>query len=161
MNEWINHWLWKWSNSLHRGPIWGTRSGGSFTVDFKRKVRLFYQETLFLWGGWWLQKMCKRRLWKWASLFTEAPLDNLVGGPFTWDCRDKWKMAREMEHLSLWELCEWNLEEAILYWGPWRACRGKLWRQASLSLHRGPVGEPGGVFVYWGLWQTVKECSVN
>jgi len=28
-----------------------------------------------------------------------------------------------MERLSLREICEGNLEEGILYWGPWRICR--------------------------------------
>jgi len=33
---------------------------------------------------------------------------------------ERWlKGALEMEHLSLWELCEGNLEEGIPCWGPW------------------------------------------
>jgi hypothetical protein len=28
-------------------------------------------------------------------------------------------------------------------------------------LHRDPIGEPGGVFVNQGHWDTVKECSLN
>jgi hypothetical protein len=69
------------------GPICGASSGGSFTVGFKRKVRFYFiRRPCFLRG---LQKMCKRRFWKQASLFTEAPLGNLVRGSFTWDCRDR------------------------------------------------------------------------
>ena len=39
-----------------------------------------------------------------------------------------------MGHLSLRELCEGNLEGGLLYWGPWRMCKGRLWQQASLSI---------------------------
>jgi hypothetical protein len=33
--------------------------------------------------------------------------------------------------------------------------------EAGNSLHRGPTGEPEGGFVYRGLGERVKECSVN
>jgi hypothetical protein len=47
------------------------------------------------------------------------------------------KGALELEHLSLSlrELCEGNVEG-----GPWRICKGKLWRQASLSIGA-PLGK--------------------
>jgi len=46
------------------------------------------------------------------------------------------KGALDVERLSLRELCEGNLkgEGGLLYWGPWRMCKGKLWRWASLSI---------------------------
>jgi hypothetical protein len=31
-------------------------------------------------------------------------------------------------------LCEGNLEGGLLYWGHWKMCKGRLWRQASLSI---------------------------
>jgi len=32
---------------------------------------------------------------------------------------ERWlKAALEVEHLSLWELCEWNLEGGLPCWGP-------------------------------------------
>jgi len=31
----------------------------------------------------------------------------------------------------------------------------------GILLHRDPIGEPGGGFVYRGLWETVKEMSVS
>ena len=34
------------------------------------------------------------------------------------------KGAREVDRLSLSELCEVNLEEVLHYWGPWKICRG-------------------------------------
>jgi hypothetical protein len=46
-NELINHCLWKLSISLHRGTA-GDHGGQASFTDFKRKVRLFYQETLFI-----------------------------------------------------------------------------------------------------------------
>jgi len=43
--------------------------------------------------------------------------------------------ALEVEHLSLRELFEGNLGEGgFLYWGPWKMCKGRLLRQASLSI---------------------------
>jgi hypothetical protein len=47
--------------------------------------------------------------------------------------RGSWS-ALEMEHLSLWELCQGNLQWGLLYWGPRRISKGKLWRCASLSM---------------------------
>jgi hypothetical protein len=60
--------------------------------------------------------------------------------------RDSWRRALETEHLSLWALCEGNLERGLLYWGPWRMCKGKLWRWASLFIGA-PVGNlEGGLY---------------
>jgi hypothetical protein len=49
--------------------------GCSFSRDFKRRMRVFYQEN-FYWG---IQKTFKRRLWKWATLYIGALLGNLRG----------------------------------------------------------------------------------
>jgi len=60
--------------------------------------------------------------------------------------RERWRWALETEHLSLWELSEGNLDSGLLYWGPWRICKGRLY------LNRGPVGEPGGGdYLLWTL----------
>jgi len=60
--------------------------------------------------------------------------------------------ALEVEHLFLRELCKRNLEGGLLYWGPWRMCKGGLWRQ---HLRVGHTGEPGRGLVYWG------RCKMN
>jgi len=37
---------------------------------------------------------------------------------------ERWlKGALEVEHLSLWELCEGNLDGGLPCWGPWRIGR--------------------------------------
>ena len=37
---------------------------------------------------------------------------------------ERWlKEALEVEHLSLWELCEGNLEGGLPCWGPWKMGR--------------------------------------
>ena len=41
----------------------------------------------------------------------------------------------------------------LLYWGPWRLCRGRLWWGASLFIGT-PIGEPERGFMYRGLWET-------
>ena len=38
-----------------------------------------------------------------------------------------------MGHLSPRELYEGSLQGGLLYWGPWRMCKGRLWERASLS----------------------------
>jgi len=39
-----------------------------------------------------------------------------------------------MELLSPWVLRKAQLEGRLLYCGTWRMCKGRLWRQASLSI---------------------------
>jgi hypothetical protein len=57
---------------------------------------------------------------------------------------ERWmKGALEVERLSLRELCEGNLVEGLLHWGPWRMCKGRLWRRAALSI-RAPLGNLEG-----------------
>jgi len=38
INEWINHWLRKWSISLHSGPL-GEHGRGSFTGNFEKRMK--------------------------------------------------------------------------------------------------------------------------
>jgi hypothetical protein len=61
---------------------------------------------------------CKRRLWKRTSLSIGSPSGEPGAGlilPGT--LRDRWR-ALEMECLSLsvWKLCEGNLEGGLRYW---------------------------------------------
>jgi hypothetical protein len=42
-----------------------------------------------------------------------------------------------VEHLSLWELCEGNLEGGLSVLGTLKICRKAL--EMGISLHRGPV----------------------
>ena len=55
--------------------------------------------------------------------------------------RDSWGRALEMEHLSLWVLCEGNLEGRLLYWEPWSYAEKAL--ETDISLNRGLTGETG------------------
>jgi hypothetical protein len=89
-----------------------------------------------------------RKLWRWVSFSTEAPL-RIIGGLFTTNS-DSWRTL-ETEHLSEWALCEGNLEGCVLlYWGPWRLSR-RLWWGASLSIGI-LLGNIEGGLIYQGLW---------
>lgn len=97
-------------------------------------------------------RICKRRLWKWASLSIGDPFGNQEGGLFTrglWE-RDRWRaLEKELSlSLSLSELCEGNLEVVLLYLGPWRICKGRLWKHHPLSIGI-PLGNLGGDFKRW------------
>jgi hypothetical protein len=140
INVWINHWLWRWSISLHRGPFWGAWGGvhlqgtlrerwiirGSVHQElweilivegglWKWSISLYGLSVkepgvgggLLYWGPW---KLCRGRLWWWASLSLGALLENLEGGIFTRDFERWLKGAVEVECLSLRQLCERNLE---------------------------------------------------
>jgi len=54
--------------------------------------------------------------------------------------------ALEVERLSLCEHCKGNLEGGLLYWGPWRMCKGRLWRRISLSIGTVLVNLEGGSY---------------
>jgi len=47
----------------------------------------------------------------------------------------------------VWALCEGNLEGGFLYWEPWRMCKERLWRCASLSIGA-PLGNLEGGLIY-------------
>ena len=85
INEWINHWLWRWSFSLHRDPVGKCAGGG-----------LICQR---LWG-----KDVEEILETGASLSLSVEACWGTWG-FCWlgILRDSWR-ALEREHLSLWEL---------------------------------------------------------
>jgi hypothetical protein len=54
-----------------------------------------------------------------------------------------------MERLSLWELCERNLEGGSLAGDPEGHVEKAL--EIGISFHRGSVGEPGRGLAYQGL----------
>jgi len=85
---------------------------------------------------------CQKR-WKlegivWGEQSTPL-LGNMEGGSLTRDFERWMKRALEVEHLSLRET--WS--RGLLYSGPWRMCKGRLWRQASLSIGA-PLGNLEG-----------------
>jgi hypothetical protein len=114
---------------LHRGSAGGLDRGCCFTRDFEKKVRfLTYQKALFTGES---KRYVKWRFWKRATLSTLAPLGNLEEGSFTRDWQtvkviDKWSVS-----LSLWELCEGNLEGGLLYWQLWKLGLKSTQRQAQ------------------------------
>jgi hypothetical protein len=112
------------SISFHSDSL-GKLEGDSFTGEFEK----------------WT-KVMEKRIWKRTSLSIGVPLRNLEGGSFACDFERWLKGAVKVERLSLRELCEGNLEGVevlVLYWGPWRMCNGRFWRQASLSIEA-PLG---------------------
>jgi len=62
-------------------------------------------------------KVIKGRLWGWASLFMGAVGQPEVGS-YNGNFEIWLKGALEVECLSLWELCEGNLEGGLPCWGP-------------------------------------------
>jgi hypothetical protein len=54
-----------------------------------------------------------------------------------------------MEHLSLWALCEGNLEGGSFTGDPEGYVEKAL--ETGISLHRGPDGKPGRGLIYQGL----------
>ena len=59
---------------------------------------------------------------------------NLEQGSSTVDFERWMKGAPEVEPLSLRVLCGEGWKEGLLYWEPWRICKGRLWIQQSLSI---------------------------
>ena len=58
------------------------------------------------------------KVWRWASLFTGVLLGNLEVGLSTRDFEMSLKGSRKVESLSVWELCEGNLEGGLPCCGP-------------------------------------------
>jgi hypothetical protein len=111
---------------------------------------LFYQETLF-WGLW---EICKRRLWKRASLSIGAPLGNLEGVclPGTLETQMKEGSGNGASVGALRGDPGGRaplLETLKMY-------KRRLWRQASLSIGT-PLGNLEGKFVYWGHLRNSKR----
>jgi hypothetical protein len=81
-------------------------------------------------------KAIKGRLWEWASLFMGA-VGQLGVGSSTRNFEIWLKGALVVECLSLWELCEGNLDGGLLCWGPSRIGRkgsgGSIYSQGPLG----------------------------
>jgi hypothetical protein len=106
MNEYINYWLWKWSLSLHRGPVGGPLRGGCFTRDLKGRWHFALSGNPVYCG---LRKICKRRFWKQAALSIGASLGNLKGVHFTRNYKRQMESPGDRMSLSigaLWEESE-------------------------------------------------------
>ena len=68
-----------------------------------------------------------------GSLSIGALLGNLGGGPFTGNFERQLKDGSGLG-VSLSVGVLWGEPgRGLPYWGPWRLCRGRLWRQASFS----------------------------
>jgi hypothetical protein len=66
----------------HKGPFGGPRWDVVFPGYLKERCDFFYKETLYV-GG--IREMCKKRLWKRATLSITAPMGNLKESSFTGD----------------------------------------------------------------------------
>ena len=61
-------------------------------------------------------------------------MGNLEGGSSYPRIRETLRRAVEKEHLSIWELCDGNLEGSLLYRGLWETCNWRLPREGSSSM---------------------------
>jgi len=90
-----------------------------------------------------------------------GPTGNPGGGFITRDFEIWTKVGSgNRASLSLWEPCEGNMEEGILYWRTRRICKGRLWKWASFSI--GKHGE--GVHLPGTLRESKRalcKCSVS
>jgi hypothetical protein len=68
---------------------------------------------------WRPRKIYKRRFWRWAPLSIGDPLGKLEGRFVYWGVRETVKegSGNGSDRLSVWGLCEGNLEGWHLYWG--------------------------------------------
>jgi len=122
INEWINHWFWKWASPSVRALLGDHGKGAPLPATLRGRWNFLLSGDLVCWG---LENICKRKLWKHASLSTGAPSRNLEGARFTRELRDRWR-ALEMEHPFLCELCKGNLEGGLFYWQTWRISNRKV-----------------------------------
>ena len=97
MNEYINYWLWKWSHSLHRGPVGGPWRGCCFTRDFRGRWHFVLSGNPVYCG---LREICKRRFWKQVALSIGPHCVTRRGLILPGTLRDRWR-ALETECLSL------------------------------------------------------------
>jgi hypothetical protein len=85
--------------------------------------------------------MCEGRLWKRASLFIGAQLGNLEWAHLPGTLRDGRKFWKENVSLSLWELCEGNLEGGNPLLGTRKVTYWEV-LQTGITLHWDPAGDP-------------------
>jgi len=159
MDEWMNHCLWKWSISFHRGPTVEMGRGLVLPRTLRNRWRALEMKCLSLWelwnrnlkGGllyWGCWRIHKRRLWKWPSLSIWAPLGIWRGRGGTClpkTLRDGHRRVLETVCTPLWQLCKGNLEGGLLYWEPWKLCKTcqeRLWKWSISLFIQGLWGEP-------------------
>ena len=138
--------------SLSVGAVTGTWRGPPFVGIQKDMGRRAQGTDITLRGGptgefgrglayWRLEKALET-----GTFLHRGPVKESWGVRSPETQRDNWRTL-ETEHPSLWALCEGNLVgEGVLYWGPWRLCRRRLWWRAPLSIGA-PLGNlEGGPF---------------
>jgi hypothetical protein len=84
----------------------------SFTGDFERKVRFCFVRRHY--SG--IQVIHTRRLWKWVTLSTGAPLRNLEGSSFTGTLQDHiiwgpFSWTQRMLGVYIWGQSETSIKE--------------------------------------------------
>jgi hypothetical protein len=96
INERIDQWFWRWSISLHSNLV-VEHGEDSLTRNSEGKMNF--------WG------MGCRRFYRRVSLSIGVQIGEPGEGvQLQGAMRDRGKKAPEMEHLSLWELCQGNLK---------------------------------------------------
>ena len=145
-NEWINHWLWKRGISVHKDPVGGQWSGGSFTVVFWGDGEVWFFRERFYWN---LQRYVKESSgnghlspqgsvgkpgWGGGGHLPGTFRDSkrglckrsvyLFGSPM----RGTWKRT-----FLYWELCKLR-----------KTCQGRLWKRSVSFFMQAAWGEPGG-----------------
>ena len=114
---------------------------------WKRSVSLYGGLASGTWASWML---CNERLWKRASFSIGTPSeDQGVDAVLKRTSRERWDFA---------------LSGGVIYREIREVCE-KMAPETGNSLHRAPVGEPGGGFVHRGRKRDSKraldECSVS
>jgi len=107
--------------SLSVGALWGEPGGGD----------------LLYWGPW---RVCKGRLWKWASVSIRSPFLGTWGdAPLLWPLRNGWVFLSEE---FLLRNLRYMLNNAL---------------ETGISLHRGPHWRAWRGFIYWDFWEADAE----
>jgi len=144
-----------WCISLCGSSVRGTWRGGSFAGDPEGYGEEGLGEGhLFSpwgprWGAWRGARLPGTYgwggLWRRASLPIGAPLERMEGSIQ----RELWEIVEGglwKQSFSLYGRSVRGTWRGLLYWGPWRLCRGRLWWRASLSIGS-PLGNlEGGSF---------------
>jgi len=95
------------------GPHWETMDRGTLDGGLREEGKILLD--LVYWGFW---ETCKIRLWKRAPLHMGTVGEPGGGGASITGDFKAWMEGSGHKSLSLWELCDGNLEGGLLYWGP-------------------------------------------
>jgi hypothetical protein len=136
-------------------PRWGTQGGRSVYREYWE----FAEGELWLWNI-SLYGSCVRGSWR--GFFVRGPEGyerkalgtgtSFYEGSSTRDFEIWSKGALEVECLSLWELCEGNLEGGFSCWGSWRIDRKGAVVMGQRSLKRLTSEGLEGGLLYWRPW---------